>query len=162
MGGGRLQLEKLKIFLQCSTATRVEMHVTSALKKGNILGHASSCVKKVFLRYYWLGCEKYVRQKTQECIHCAHKNNVKIWPAEIPPLQPIPVTPKAFWRVHCDLFGPLKKSSAGNRYVGIAVCALTKYVEAMRKSFTILLQNIFVDSMCMIQISDNIVVGDLD
>ena len=52
--------------------------------------------------------------------------------ASLPPLKPIPVQPKAWWRVHADVLGPLPMSVNGNQYVAIAVDSLTKYVEAMR------------------------------
>ena len=54
------------------------------------------------------------------------------WPALMPPLKPITVVPKPFWRVHVDVLGPLEMSINGNQYVAIGVCALLKYVEAAR------------------------------
>ena len=81
-------------------------------------------------RFYFYGGEKYVRQKCKECVACAHKNNL-IWEAPRAPLQPIPVEPKAMWRVHIDLIGPLPKSSSGNEYIAIAVCPLTKYIDTL-------------------------------
>jgi len=84
-------------------------------------------------KYYYYGGEKWVRSKTQDCVACSHKNS-SVWPVGRAPLNPIPVTPKAFWRVHLDLMGPLAPVSLdGNRYVGIAVDALTKYPEALGK-----------------------------
>ncbi len=78
--------------------------------------------------------EKWVRQMTQDCVCCSHKNN-SIWKASISPLRPIPVEPKAFWRIHVDLMGPFQETPAGNKYVGVAVCPLLKYPEAKRKHF---------------------------
>ena len=86
-------------------------------------------VSKIHLRYYWHGGEKYVRMKTRECIVCGHKNNVFNAPG-FPPLRPIPVTPKLFWRIHVDLAGPLPQTSKGNKYIAIAICAFSKYIEA--------------------------------
>lgn len=86
--------------------------------------------KRIKLRYYFSGGQKWVREKTRNCVACAHKNNT-VWPADRAPLKPIPVVPKAMWRVHIDLLGPLKPiSDNGNRYVAIAVDALTKFPEA--------------------------------
>ena len=48
----------------------------------------------------------------------------------LPALKPIPVVPKAFWRVHVDVLGPLEMSRNGNTHVAVDVCALLKYVEA--------------------------------
>ena len=84
-------------------------------------------------RYYFRGMEKWVRNKTNECVACAHKNS-KIWPSFLSPLKPIPVTPKMMWRVHLDLMGPFPLTTRGNRYVGVAVCALSKFPEAEGKN----------------------------
>ena len=50
----------------------------------------------------------------------------------MPALKPIKVVPKAWWRVHVDVLGPLEMSANGNQYVALGVCALLKYVEAAR------------------------------
>ena len=68
----------------------------------------------------------------KNCVACAYKNNA-IWKAGLPPLTAIPVIPKAFWRVNLDFIGPFSRSRNGNAYVGLAVCAFTKYVEAAGK-----------------------------
>jgi len=81
------------------------------------------------VRYYWYSGEKYVRMKTKECIICGHKNNV-FNAAPVPPLIPIPVTPKIMWRVHVDLTGKLPVTKNGNKYIVVAICAFSKYIEA--------------------------------
>ena len=81
------------------------------------------------LRYYWYGGEKYVRAKTKQCVICGHKNNV-FNSAAVAPLRPIKVTPKIFWRVHIDLTAKLKETKNGNKYIAIAICAFSKYIEA--------------------------------
>ena len=81
------------------------------------------------MRYYWHGGEKYVRMKTKECVICAHKNNM-FNTAAVPPLRPIPVHPQIFWRVHVDIAGPLPVTKNGNKYIAVAICAFSKYIEA--------------------------------
>ena len=56
--------------------------------------------------------------------------------ASLPPLKPIQVKPKAWWRIHADILGPLTMSRNGNQYIAIAVDALTKYIEAMRNFYS--------------------------
>ena len=41
------------------------------------------------------------------------------------PLRPSVITPKIFWRVHMDLFGPFPSSALGSRYGILAVCAFS-------------------------------------
>ena len=71
-------------------------------------------------------------QKVKECVACAYKNNT-IWKAGLPALTAIPVIPKPFWRLNLDFAGPFSRSRNGNAYIGLAVCAFTKYVEAAGK-----------------------------
>ena len=89
------------------------------------------CWARINERYYWHGGYTFVKEKTRECVYCAQKNQA-FNEAPVAPLCTIPVTPKAMWRIHCDLFGPLPKTKSGNAYVAVAICAFTKYVEAMR------------------------------
>ena len=67
--------------------------------------------------------------KTKECVICAHKNNMFNTPP-VPLLKPIPVQPKIFWRVHVDLSGKLPETTNGNKYIAVAICAFSKYIEA--------------------------------
>lgn len=113
------------------------------------------------MRYYWYGGEKYVRMKTKECVICGHKNNI-FNNASVPPLRPIPVTPKIFWRVHVDLTGKLPLTKNGNKFIAVAVCAFSKYIEAKGND-----PHIFC-TVCvcivrkrLIQISHNNVMGEL-
>ena len=73
-----------------------------------------------------------MRMKTKECVVCGHKNNV-FNKAPVPPLVPIPVTPKMFWRVHVDLTAKLPETQNGNKYIAIAICAFSKFIEAKGK-----------------------------
>ena len=87
------------------------------------------CWDRIKKRYYWQAGEKYVRMKTKECVICGHKNNV--WnKAPVAPLKPIPVSPKIFWRVHVDLTAKLPTTHNRNKFIAIAVCAFSKYIEA--------------------------------
>ena len=97
--------------------------------------------KKFRERFWFPSMSVWVAEKVRQCVPCANKNNLQ-WPAVRSPLIPIPVEPKLWWRVHLDLIGPLPRSASGNSYIGIGVCALSKYTEA--KGNIYLLSNIFV------------------
>ena len=103
----------------------LEMHMHSGRQK---------FWERLKARFYFRGGEKWVRQKTRECVACANKNYA-VWKADVSPLIPIKCTPKPFWRVHLDLMGAFPKTKNGNKYVGIAVCAFTKYIEGMGNIF---------------------------
>jgi len=87
-------------------------------------------------RFWFPSMSVWVREKVRECVPCSNKNNLQ-WPAHRAPLMPIPVEPKLWWRVHVDLIGPLPRSTSGNCYISLAVCALSKYVEAKGNKFYI-------------------------
>jgi len=71
--------------------------------------------------------------KTRECVVCGHKNNV-FNAAPVPPLIPIPVTPKIFWRVHVDFTEKMPVTNKGNQYITFSICAFSKYIEAKDNS----------------------------
>ena len=102
-------------------------NISQIEKKKIILGRDITW-QKISERYYWCGGQHYVAKKVKECIACAYKNNT-LWKAGLPKLTAIPVTPKVFYRVHIDFMGPLSQSRNGNSYIGLAVCAFTKFVE---------------------------------
>ena len=93
--------------------------------------HAGRCktYEKFKKRFWFRGMSVWVRKKTRECVPCSNKNNAE-WPAQRAPLTPITVDPRLWWRVPVDLIGKLPTSSSGCKYIGLAVCALSKYVEA--------------------------------
>ena len=79
-------------------------------------------------RYYWGGivqdCKAYVRN-CQVCkLEHAHFSQPQA-------LQSIPVTDQSFQRVGIDLVGPLPVSSAGNKYIVVAMDYLSKWPEAV-------------------------------
>jgi len=85
--------------------------------------------KKFRSRFWFRGMYVWVQKKVKECVPCSNKNNPQ-WPAQRTPLIPIPVNPQMWWRVHVDLIGPLPESSSSNKYIAIAVCSFSKYLEA--------------------------------
>ena len=88
------------------------------------------CWARINARFYWHGGHAYVKKMTKECVYCLQKNH-QIYRADVAPLIPIPVTPKVMWRIHCDLMGPFTTTQSGNKYVALAICAFTKYLEGM-------------------------------
>ena len=71
-------------------------------------------------------------QKIKEVIFNSRCNSCMSWPSSMPPLKPIEVVPQGMWRIHMDILGPMVMSKNRNQYIALGVCALLKYVEAMR------------------------------
>ena len=90
---------------------------------------------KINRRFYFRGGYRWVSKKVKECVACGHKNSL-IWGCDKSPLRPIKIIPKAFWRIHIDMLGPIHPvSENGNKYIVICVDALTKFVECKGNFF---------------------------
>jgi len=120
-----IRLDKLVLSQSMLDDAWVEVHQHSGRDK---------TYQKFKKRFWFRGMSVWVRRKVKDCVPCSNKNNAK-WPAHRTPLIPIPVEPKMWWRVHVDLIGPLPTSRAGRKYICIAVCALSKYMEAKRNIY---------------------------
>ena len=87
---------------------------------------------KIRERFFWVGGEAYVRQAIKDCVNCrTNKTGQHFLEASLPPLKAIKVIPQPMYRIHVDLLGPFPESLLGNKYIAVAVCAFTKYPEAM-------------------------------
>ena len=78
-------------------------------------------------KYFWSGMYSNIMEYVHEsCVECqkAKLDNHK----KPTPLQPLPVL-DVFRRVHMDILGPLKTSSAGYTHILLIVCSFSKHVE---------------------------------
>ena len=62
----------------------------------------------------------------QQCHKCQMRTKITKHHA---PLQPLPLLSEPNMRVHVDLFGPLKTTDSGKKYILCMTDAFTKYVE---------------------------------
>ena len=94
------------------------------------LGGHLGCFKtreRILDRYYWPTVRQDVEEHVRSCTECA---KVKPWskPARVP-LKPLELAETPNHRIHVDLFGPLKTTSEGKKYVCVMTDAFSKYVE---------------------------------
>ena len=83
--------------------------------------------ERILERYFWLGLCKDVQEHMQACRECA-----RVKPCSKPervPMKPIPLAVTPNHRIHVDLFGPLKVTEGGKKYVCVITDAFTKYME---------------------------------
>ena len=92
-------------------------------------GHCSTqTLKNIFSEtYYSTRLYTLCKDIIQKCSICAQFRNVK---TENPPLKPLEIPDRKFKTWSIDFMGPLPKTNQGNKYIFIAVCNLSKWVEA--------------------------------
>jgi len=77
--------------------------------------------------YYWPGMDKEILEFIKSCHKC--QTTKKYHPLGKQPIQPLPQCSQLNQRIHADLFGPLKTSEKGKKYILCITDAFTKYVE---------------------------------
>ena len=92
-------------------------------------GHSGKqrTVDKLELAYWWPGITYDVDTFISKCIRCQEMAGRKPAPS---PLKSLPICEEPNYRVHMDLFGPLKvRSAGGKKYIIVMTDAFTKYTE---------------------------------
>jgi len=64
--------------------------------------------------YYWPGMDRDINEFIKRCIKCQQRTKTAGPQAE---LQPLPQCSEPNQRLHADLFGPLKTSGSGKKYI---------------------------------------------
>jgi hypothetical protein len=95
---------------------------------GQFTGHDGifKTKERILNCYYWPGMDKDINEFIKNCVKCqlrtkSDKNHTE--------LQPLPQCSAPSQRIHADLFGPLKTSDSGKKYILCMTDAFTKYVE---------------------------------
>jgi hypothetical protein len=77
--------------------------------------------------YYWVGMDRDIHEHLQSCHKCQLRRKDR------PPLPnlltPLPQPTEPNQRIHADLFGPLRTSGNGKRFLLCITDAFTKYIE---------------------------------
>ena len=100
------------------------------LAHGHVLsGHNGLAKTKEKLQscYYWMGMDKDITNHILSCHKCQLQKPKQAQPQTF--LEPLPQCSEPNQRVHADLFGPLKTSDHGKKYILCMTDAFTKYVE---------------------------------
>ncbi len=89
-------------------------------------GGIDRTVERIKSAYFWPGLTVAVRNFIANCATC---QQFKAKPPAPAPLSPMPVPSAPGQRVHIDLFGSLRTSNAGNRWIVVMTDAYSKVVE---------------------------------
>ena len=83
--------------------------------------------ERIMQTYFWPGLDGDVQQHICSC-HCCQLRRTD-HPKPPPLLSPLPIVNEPNVRIHANLFGPLRMSNKGKRYLLCMTDACTKYVE---------------------------------
>lgn len=89
-------------------------------------GGVDRTVERIKQAYYWQGMTGQVQKFLDQCLVC-QKSKARL-PKQAP-LQSMPIAIRPNERVHIDLFGAMRTSNAGNKFVMVMTDAFTKAVE---------------------------------
>ena len=98
---------------------------------GSILsGH--DALTKTYIRisssYFWPTIKTDIQSHLDSCLQCQQRKKSLAKPL---PLQTLPTVDSPNYRIHIDLFGPLKTSEHGNKMILCITDAFTKYAEVV-------------------------------
>jgi hypothetical protein len=77
-------------------------------------------------QFWWPGMDKAIKNHVASCPACGATSNK--FGGRQPPQTQLPLPPGPNWRVHADLFGPLKDEDGANQWILVMTCAFTKIV----------------------------------
>ena len=114
-------------------------------------GHAGTLktVERLLLYYYWPNIHNEVQSHLSECERCQKRQTAPSIPSA--KLQPLPLLSEPNQRIHADLFGPLKTSDKGKKFILVMTDAFTRYVELVaieNKETETVANAIFVHWIC--------------
>ena len=97
----------------------------------------------------WPGIAKDVKDLCASCPICQKAGPAIIAKA---PLNPLPVIKEPFTRIAMDVFGPLNRTKAGNKYILVLMDYATKWPEAF------VLRNVTAEIIvnCLIEVTARI------
>ena len=117
--------------------SRVVLYLPDALREqtlqdahGTLLAGHDGVLKtkeRIFSTFYWPGMDRDINQHIQNCHRCQVRRRTS--PQAPALLSPLPQCTEPGQRVHADLFGPLKTSDQGKKFILCVTDAFTKYVE---------------------------------
>jgi hypothetical protein len=104
--------------------------------------------QRLLSKYFWPNMEKDIQQKIDNCHQCqVRKKDEK--PKAL--LKPLPVTSLPNQRIHADLFGLLKTSERGKKFILVITDTFTKYTELVameNKEVDVIANHIFNTWIC--------------
>ena len=106
-------------------------------------------IQRMQLYYFWPNMQTDVANIIKSCERCQKRTTIPATPPST--LQPLPILSDPNQRVHADLFGPLRTSSSGKKFILVITDAFTRYVELVaidNKEAEVVAEAIFNNWIC--------------
>jgi len=116
--------EKFLIYLP----NKYRLDIIKAHHLDSLSGHFSfiTTYKRIFSKYFWPQMRSEIENFCKECHECQINKPIRLLSSGNCRILPVD---NIFEKVQIDLTGPLELTENGNRYIIIATCLLSKYVE---------------------------------
>ena len=110
------------------TPRRIRPMILQEAHQSWAAGHGGNfrTLRRIQQLYWWPGMSNDVDEFVSRCQRCQEAKGKKVPPM---PLESLPIPHGRNWRVHLDLFGPLKPGPSGNKYVMVMTDAWSKVAE---------------------------------
>jgi len=115
------------VMLPASLVPQIIQEAHGSLLTGH--GGITKTKERLLQGFYWPSMEVQIAEFLKTCEKCQLTKTTDRPPPG--PLFPLPQCTSLNQRMHCDLFGPLKSSDSGKKYVLCMTDAFSKYVEIL-------------------------------
>ena len=117
-------------------------------------GHLATnkTLMRIQSKFWWPLMTKDIATFIDECFSCQLTKDPHKFKSATAPLQPLQVPDRPNVRVHADLFGPLTKSKAGNKFILVITDAFSKFTRVAaipNKTATTVTKAIFNNWICL-------------
>ena len=121
--------KKKRVQEHSNNGTKINNQLISEVHGDIMYGHKGQFKTKeqILQSYRWPGMDKHINDHPPQCDKC--QNTKKEKRATTYFVSPLPQCTMPKQRIHMDLFGPLKTSQSGKKYIMVVTDAFTKYVE---------------------------------
>ena len=117
-------------------------------------GHLATnkTLMRIQAKFWWPLMTKDITTFIENCFSCQLTKDPHMFKTALAPLQPLQAPDRPNIRVHADLFGPLVKSKAGNKFILVITDAFTKFTRVAaipNKAATTVTKAIFNHWICL-------------
>jgi hypothetical protein len=122
----RLKTKGNRHFKQIVVPSHLRIHIMQFFH--DCVGHpgAGRMMDTLSTKYWWSGYQQDTQDYVNQCKFCLRR---KPSSGGVVPIQEYLGPDYPFQRTHMDLTGPFPETKAGNKYILVVKCALTRYAE---------------------------------